>query len=61
MLIKVTARELLNKGRWIEACEMLGINEWAINEGLMDSEDVLELTETEAVELGLISRERDYL
>jgi len=54
MKIVVTAQELLDKGLWGDACELLGLNEWAVNEGLMDSDEELTLTEEQAKTLGLI-------
>ena len=54
MEIKITARDLMDKGLWMDACDMLGINEWAINEGLMVHSDILTLSEEQAKKLGLI-------
>ena len=54
MTITVTARELLDRGVWTEACELLGINEWAVNEGLMDPGDEIILTVNQAKQLGLL-------
>ena len=51
--VKVTARELLDRGAWIRACEMTGLNEWAVNEGRMDDSETVTLTLAQAVELGL--------
>lgn len=52
--VSVTARELLDQGAWLKACELLGISEWAVNEGQMDGDDVVELTIDQAVTLGLV-------
>ena len=54
MKVKVTAQELLNKGVWQNYCDAHGINEWAINEGLMDSEEEVTLSEQEAKKYGFI-------
>ena len=54
MKIITTPRELFDKGIWMEACELLGINEWAVNEGLMCQTEGLELSHEQAIELGLI-------
>ena len=57
MKVLTTPRELFDKGVWMEACEMLGINEWAVNEGLMSQTEGLELSHEQAAELGLIPKE----
>lgn len=53
--ITITARELLDRGLWDQACELIGLNVWAINEGLMDSSDEVTLTQEQAQKLGLLS------
>lgn len=54
MTITVTAQQLLNRGIWMEACTLLGINEWAIKEGLMDYSHKINMTESQARTLGII-------
>lgn len=54
MEIKITINDLLDKGIWQEACEILGFNEWAVNEGLLDGDDIVTLTEEQARTLRLI-------
>ena len=54
MEIVVTARQLLDKNMWGHFCELRDMNEWAINEGLMDDTERLSLTEEEAIKLGII-------
>lgn len=54
MKIKITVQELVDRGCFLEAFEMLGINEWALNEGQIDYSEELELTAKQARELGLI-------
>ena len=54
MEITLTVDELMDKDLWIEACELLGINEWAVNEGLMDSDEELTFTEEQAHKLGIL-------
>lgn len=44
MKIKVTARELLDSGLWDKYCDESGMNEYAINEGLMDDLDEVEIS-----------------
>lgn len=52
--ISITAQQLLNRGIWMEACTLLGINEWAVKEGLMDYNHKIEMTESQAKKLGII-------
>lgn len=51
--VTVTARWLLDHDLWVRACEMTGLNEWAIREGLMISADIVTLTLSQAIELGI--------
>lgn len=37
--MKIKPSELMELGYWGDACEVKGINEYAVNEGLMDSEE----------------------
>lgn len=55
MKITITVNELMNRGLWLQACRLLGIDEYAVNEGRLHMETTLELTEEQAKELGLIS------
>jgi hypothetical protein len=54
MKIILTAGEILDKGCWEEFCDKHGINPWAMNEGLMDSDEEFTFTEEEARVLGLL-------
>jgi len=54
MKIIVTAKELMDKGLWESFCEKKGINLHAVNEGQMDSDERILLSNEEANELGLI-------
>jgi hypothetical protein len=54
MKILITASEAIESGVWEKICRQKGWNEWAVNEGLMDSDEEISLTEEEAKELGLI-------
>ena len=54
--ISVTARELMDRGLWKRACDMTGLNPWAVNEGLMDSSDTVTLTVEQARDLGLLGQ-----
>lgn len=52
MKIITTPRELMDKGRWDDACAIFGFNPWACNEGLMSSDYEIELNEEQALKLG---------
>ena len=56
LTFKVTVEEIFNRGLWYETCEVTGINEWAVNEGLISNDDIISLTEKQAIEIGLITR-----
>lgn len=51
----ITARELMNRGKWDAVCDMFGINPWAVNEGLMESSEEFKLDESQARKLGLLT------
>ena len=53
MKIKITAGEIREQGCWLEFCELRGINEYAMNEGTMESTDEFELTLEEARKIGI--------
>lgn len=53
--VTVTARYLLDHDLWIRACEMTGLNEWAVNEGRMDAQDTVTFTLAQAAEIGLLN------
>jgi len=40
--MKITVREIFKLGLWNKYCEENGINEWAVNEGLMSEDEVVE-------------------
>ena len=54
MEIIITADEALTGCFWDKLCEMREMNVWAINEGLVDSNEEFKLTLEEALELGVI-------
>ncbi len=54
MEIIITAKELIDKGIWDEACELLGINIGAVNAGLMSSDYRLSFTQEQANKIGLL-------
>ena len=55
MKLTYTANEIMVCGDWLKFCEIKGINEYAMNEGLMSGNEEFELTEDEAREIGLIA------
>ncbi len=59
MKVLITGRELLDRGIWDRACDLLGLNVWAINEGQMSSAEELTLTEGQAQELGILPKSDD--
>ena len=56
MKIIITADEAMDKRIWEEICNLKGYNPWCVNEGLMDDDYEISLTEKEAVKLNLIER-----
>jgi len=52
--IKTTFGEILNQGNWDRFCDLKGINEWCINEGLANSDEKVELTIEEAKQVGIL-------
>jgi len=57
MKITVTLGELMDRGAWLEACELLGLNGWALKEGLASDNDEVTLTTDQARQLGLLDKE----
>jgi hypothetical protein len=57
MRITVTTspRELADRGVWQQACEMLGMDDWVLSEGGMDSDASILLSEWQAYRLGMVS------
>lgn len=54
MKITITARELMDRGVWMEFCRLTGTNEWCVNEGQADGDTEFSLTDNQAIKLGLI-------
>lgn len=54
--VVITAGEALDRGIWGGLCVIKGLNEWCMNEGLCDRGERFELTEAQAIELGLIKK-----
>lgn len=53
MKIQITAGELIDKGIWAEFCDLNGIDIWAVNEGLIESDETFIISEEQTKELGL--------
>lgn len=47
-----------DRGLWLEACEELGVNERAMNEGLMESHDEVSIALEQAEKIGLLKSGR---
>jgi len=54
MEISITAKELMDKGKWDQVCNLKGLSIWCVAEGLMDSSESISLTYEEAKTLGLV-------
>lgn len=54
MKVILTVTEIMDRGLWIEFCEMKGINEWSVNEGRLDGEEEFVFSKEEAQKLGLL-------
>jgi len=54
MKVITTPTEAMTQGYWLALCELKGINEWAVNEGLMDSSEEIILTWEEGLKLGIV-------
>lgn len=57
MKIVTTPGELMDRLRWEQACDQLGINPWAVAEGMMNRDEEVTLSEEQAIEIGLLPRE----
>jgi hypothetical protein len=52
--IVVSVDDLMDRGVWEQACDLLGISVWAVNEGQIDAGEHLMLTPEQARTLGLL-------
>lgn len=53
--IQVRVRLLCNRSLWMTYCEETGTNEWAVNEGQLDMDDYVWMSEGVARRIGLLS------
>ena len=51
--IRITLGKLIDNYDWEEACEVFGLNEWCLNEGLADRDDKIEVTLEQAKKIGI--------
>jgi hypothetical protein len=49
--MKITPNELLKLNKWVEYCDMTGINVHAIQEGLMEHDEELDITPEQFLKL----------
>ena len=54
MKVILTPRELMDRGKWDKACEVLGYNPWCVNEGQMDSDKEIVMTIETMTEIGIV-------
>lgn len=52
--VTMTAAELIDRDAWSGACDLLGMNPFAVMGGLMDREREITMTEAQAWKLGLV-------
>ena len=60
MKITATAKEILQSGDWLKFCEMKGVGEYAINEGMDDNEE-FSFSKEEAESIGLLKTDEKEL
>jgi len=53
-IIKISIGELIDKGIWLDACNLLGLDEWCVNEGKASLDNTITITSEQAKELRLI-------
>lgn len=54
MNISITFGEAMDRGIWLDLCDLKGINEWCVNEGCADGSEAVHLSVDEAQQLGLL-------
>lgn len=53
MIIIMTIKELMDKDIWADVCDIRGWNVYAVNEGLLDMDEGVYLSEEEMEKLGI--------
>ena len=51
MIYKGTVNEFMNKGLWDDYCEATGTSVWAVAEGLMADDEIIEFDTTEKTKI----------
>lgn len=59
MKIIITIGEIRDHGLWQEYCELTGTNEWAVSEGLLESDQEITLDEKQVEKLNLLEHIND--
>lgn len=59
MKITTTFGEIIDKGNWDAFCDINGINQYCIKEGLADRDTKQELSIEEAQQIGLIKERKE--
>lgn len=54
--VNMTIGYVMDRGRWLDVCDLVGINEWAVSEGQVGRDHEIRVPIAEASRLGLISR-----
>ena len=60
IIVTVKLKEVLDApllGAWTRMCEKYSLNEWCLNEGLVDENSTVEITLEDAELYGLVERE----
>lgn len=57
-MITIDVGTICELNLWEQACDTLGINPWARNEGLLTNKDELTFTLDQAQDIGLIAKRR---
>ena len=57
MKVIVKIEDLIDNGLWDIYCDNAGINPYAINEGLCNPDDTIEIEKDTAITLGIIQEE----
>jgi hypothetical protein len=60
MELVFTIKEIMERGLWIDICNIKGWNEWCVKEGLAGMEEQVKLNKGESINLGLIKEERYF-
>ena len=59
MWVQITIKEIVDRGLWEKFCRVTGMSFYARNEGMAYPDDVVELDEKQALEIGLLTEQGD--